>query len=388
MTRNIRLLYLHNFLTDFWPQWPFFIIYLNDITGSYTAAMSVMAVETLSSAFWDIPTGIFSDRLGRRSTMAIGSPCSALGIACYAFAKGLPMLYLGALLFGLGQCLFSGNTSALLYESLQMIGRENEFHHYRGKTGSMYQLALCSSGFLAMVLEPLGLRTIFMVAILPQVLGCAVSLFFQEPPRHTRTAHGWQVLVQACIKTWKNPHLMKLVIARAISYGGGESKFKFQTAYLNTLWPTWAMGLYRGLNHGLSFFAFRLSGKWIERFGSGRIFVFRDAYWFVSQIIGISLNDIATPLFYISGAIFFGPGEVASDHLMQQEFSNDERATMGSIASFASSIAFAFFALALGFVSDQWGVMAGVCVGLTFTVLALPINVHIFRKEIWPSSGQ
>lgn len=143
MLRNVRLLYIHNFLTDFAPQWPFLVIYFTNIAGSYTTAMCVVALEVLASALFDIPMGIFSDRAGRRLTMALGSLCSALGLTCYAWASEVNALYVGAILTGLSQCLFSGNNNALLFESLQSEGLEQQYHHYRGGAGSMFQLSLC-----------------------------------------------------------------------------------------------------------------------------------------------------------------------------------------------------------------------------------------------------
>ena len=381
MLRNVRLLYIHNFLCDFWPQWPFLVIYFGQICGSYTAAMSVMAVETLSAALFDIPTGIFSDRMGRRFTMAFGSVACAL--ACYAFAHGIGLLYVGGILWGLGQCLFSGNNNALLYESLQAAGLAGRYHHYRGSTGSMYQLALCLSAFFAMWLSRYGLQTIFMVAIVPQVLNIAVSLMFEEPKQHqAQRPKGLAILQRACIKTWKNPHLFLLVMAKGINYGAGESKFKFQSAFVNTLWPVWAVGLYRGINHAISFFGFRIAGRLIDRFGEPAIFITRDAYWFATQIIAVVINDILSPLLMVTGALLFGPGEVASDHLMQQEFTDDERATMGSISSFATSILFALCAVLIGSLSDHFGLRAGMAAGIALGVMSLPINLWIFRKEM------
>ena len=382
MLRNIRLLYIHNFLTDFCPQWPFLVIYFSDITGSYTNAMSVMALETLAAALFDIPTGIFSDRMGRRLTMASGSLCCALALVCYAWARGISMLCVGAVLTGLGQCLFSGNNNALLYESLQSEGLENKYHHYRGGSGSMFQLALSLSAFLSIWLSHFGLQTVFICAIAPQVIGIFVSLLFQEPRSRTQIRQkGFLIFKQACIKTWENPHLLGLVIARSISYGAGEAKFKFQSAFVNSLWPIWAVGLYRGMNHALSFVGFRMAGRLIERFGGAYVFVARDIYWFVTQMLALALNTFISPLMLLSGAFFFGPGEVASDHLMQKEFTNEERATMGSVASFITSMIFALIAVGIGIISDHFGVIIGLSVGVCVPFLAMPVNIWLFRKE-------
>lgn len=384
MLRNVRLLYVHNFLTDFLPQWPFLVIYYAGITGSYTTAMSVVALDIFSSALFDIPTGVFSDRLGRRLTMAIGSFSYMAGTFCYAFAADIRMLYAGAILWGLGRCLFSGNNNALLYESLQSEGLESDYHHYRGATGSMFQLALCSSALLSMWLSHYGLRTVFVTAIVPQVMAIAVSLMFKEPHQHqTAKPKGLAIFKQACIKTWKNPHLAKLVLARALNYGSDEAKYNFQTVFVGTLWPIWAIGFYRAIGHAGSFLGYRYAARLIERFGEPVLFITRDICWFMSAAIAVATNCVASPVILKLDSFLFGPGEVASDHLMQKEFTDDERATMGSISSFATSVVYGLAAIAIGLIADGVGTRAAILAGAAMAATSLPINVQLFlhRKK-------
>jgi MFS family permease len=381
MLRNIRLLYIHNFLSDFWPQWPYLIVYFPLITGSYVSAMSVLAAETLTAAIMDIPTGVFSDRLGRRLTMFIGSVSAALGIAIYASAYGLTALYVGAFFNGLSSCLFSGNNNAMLYETLKAEKMEDQFHHFRAGTGSMYQLALCLSALSAMFLSNYGLRFVFWVAVIPQVMASGVALFFEEPRIHIAdNRKSWAILKHAIANIYQNPKLLLLVLGKAICYGAGEAGFKFKGAFVNALWPTWAVGLYRALNHASSFIGFRLAGYAIDRFKSAYIFIARDIYWFFGNISAVVLNNIFSPFPLMVGAFFFGPGEVASDHLMHKEFTDEQRATMGSLSSSASSVIFSIAALTIGVVSDRYGINTGVVVCAFMQLTSLPVYLYLFRK--------
>lgn len=382
MLRNIRLLYIHNFLTDFLPQFPYQVIYIAAITGSYTVAMSVLSVETLASAFMDIPTGVLSDRLGRRLTMALASLSGAISAVCYASAHSQLTLYAGAFFNGLCQCLFSGNNNALIYESLKTNEMENRFPHYRAGAGSMYQLALALSAFSAIFLSHYGLRFIFWAGVVPQIIAVFVSLMFEEPRVHVAARQAnLAILGHACANLWSNPKLMLLMIAKSVGYGFGESKYKFQTAYMNLLWPVWGVGLYRGINHILGFIGFCLGGRIVERFKAAYIFVLRDIYWFLTQTAGLIMNNAITPFLFASAAAVYGAGEVANDHLMQIEFTDEQRATMGSLASFASSVMFAIAAIIIGAVSDRFGIMAGVAVGVFGSVLSLPVYVWLFRRD-------
>ena len=98
----------------------------------------------------------------------------------------------------------------------------------------------------------------------------------------------------------------------------------------------------------------------IDRFKKTMYLAVQQAYWLVSQTIGLILSNVISPLLFMSGSILFGPGIVARDYLLQREFTDEQRATMGSVASFAGSIVYAIVAFWIGIVADHFGLAAGV----------------------------
>lgn len=381
MIRNIRLLYIHNFLVDCRFQDVFRPIYFAQITGSYTLAMAVFSVQWITSALADIPTGILSDKMGRKFTIVLASVFSTMGITTTAFSVHSAGLFLGSIFFGLSECLFNGNNNALLYESLKSSGQEGRFPHYQGHANSMFQLALGLSAICASFLTDHGLRFLFILGIIPQALSIIVGLFFEEPRVHMASPQkSLRHLKDACAKIYGNTHLLLLVVAQALGYAD-EAKFQFQTIFVNTLWPTWALGIYRAMSNGLSFLGFWFSGRIIDRFKETYVLAIQQAYQLVSQTIGLTLSNVMSPLLFMSGSILFGPGIVARDHLLQKEFTDEQRATMGSIASFAGSIVYAFVAFCIGIVADHFGLVAGVGFGVAISAISLPLYVWLFRRD-------
>jgi MFS family permease len=339
-------------------------------------------VATITSALVDIPTGVLSDKMGRKFTLVLASVCSTVGIALWAFSTNSAGLFLGGVFCGLSECLFNGNNNALLYESLKSAGEESRFHHYLGRTGSMFQLALGLSAFCASFLTGHGLRLLFMLGIVPQALSIIIGLFFEEPRVHMPPSHkSFAHFKMACVKIYNNPHLLLLIIAQAVSHGADESKFQFQTALFNTLWPTWAIGIYRAMNHGLGFLGLWFSGRIIDRFREAYVLTVQQIYWLVSQTIGLILSNVTTPLLFLSGSVLYGPGVVAREHLLQKEFTDEQRATMGSVASFAGSVVFALVAFGIGVVSDHFSLAAGVGFGVFISMTSLPLYIWLFRKN-------
>ena len=262
--------------------------------------------------------------MGRKFTVVLASVCSTIGIATWAFSPSPPCrIFLGSVFCGLSECLYNGNNNALLYESLKSSGQEGRFHHYQGRTSSMLQLALGLSALCASVLTGHGLRFLFILGIIPQALSIIVGLFFEEPrARMAAPQKSLRHLKDACIKIYGNTHLLLLVIAQAIGRAD-EAKSQFQTIFVNTLWPIWAVGVYRAMNNGLGFFGFWFSGRMIDRFKETYVLAVQQAYWLVSQTIGLILSNVISPLLFMSGSILFGPGIVARDYLLQREFTDD-----------------------------------------------------------------
>ena len=119
--RNIKLLSWFNFFVNFEPHMPVAIIYFSHVTGSFALGMTVFSVAMLSSASFEIPTGIVSDLVGRKKTMLLGGIAGTLSILLYALASSFWLLALGAVFEGLMTALYSGNNNAFLHDTLPIV---------------------------------------------------------------------------------------------------------------------------------------------------------------------------------------------------------------------------------------------------------------------------
>jgi hypothetical protein len=61
-----------------------------------------------------------------------------------------------------------------------------------------------------------------------------------------------------------------------------------------------------------------------------------------------------------TGSLLYGAQNVANNSLLQKDFNNEQRATMGSIVSLGGSICFAVSAFVIGIVADKWGVVPAI----------------------------
>lgn len=99
--KNIRLLKIFNFLIGFSLFAPLAIIYFSNVSGSYTLGASIFGIFMLSSAIFELPTGIWSDRVGRKNTIILGSWARVVAFIFYAIGLSYWWLVIGAIFEGL-----------------------------------------------------------------------------------------------------------------------------------------------------------------------------------------------------------------------------------------------------------------------------------------------
>lgn len=353
--RNVKLLYWFNFFNDFRPYSAVAIIYFAQVTGSYTLALSVFSISHLASAIFEVPTGVLSDRVGRKLTIIFGSVASVFSLVFFAIGGSLSMLMIGAIFEGLAQSLFSGNNDAFLFDTLKEDGKEETFPHWVGRTSSMFQIALGISALIGGFVASWSLSFVMWISVVPQILMLVTALFFREPKVHSdKEKTNIFVHLKEALKRFKeDSQLRNLSLYSIIDYGIGEAQHQFLPAFYGSLWPLWAVGIAKMLSNAFAAVSFWFSGTLIKKFNSFRILIVSHFFNRVISIVAAAFPTPASPALITVTSLSFGSARVARGNLMQQRFSEHQRATMGSLNAFAGSIFFAIFAYILGTFADH-----------------------------------
>jgi predicted MFS family arabinose efflux permease len=101
--------------------------------------------------------------------------------------------------------------------------------------------------------------------------------------------------------------------------------------------------------------SFYFSGSVIKRFGEIRSLVYENIISRIIGVIALVFPTVLSPALLSVTSLMFGVTQVAKNSLMQKEFTNEQRATLGSINSLLASISFAIVSFILGFTADQIG---------------------------------
>ncbi len=380
--KNIRLLKIFNFLIGFSLFAPLAIIYFSRVSGSYTLGASVFGITMLASAIFEVPTGVWSDRVGRRGTIILGSWARVLAFIFYAVGLSYWWLVAGAILEGLSRAFYSGNNDAFLHDTLADDGVEGEYDEHLGKTSSSEHLAWAISSLIGGIIANFSLVYVMWLSVIPQLVMLYTSYFFIEPK--TRSKHDTNVYVhikEAVSLFIRNKKLRLLSIADAISFSTGEVSFQFRGSFFASIWPLWAIGALNTVAQFGASAGYYFSSRLLNLFGHEKLLFIRSIVGKISGLIAFGIPSVFSPLITIFPSILYGAGNVAKSSLMQKEFTSHQRATMSSLNSLLSSISFAIMSVLVGFFADQTTPRTAL---LILTIIAIPIvgiYWNIFRNR-------
>ncbi len=382
MERNIKLLGLFNFFTDFKFHSAVLVIYFARVTGSYALAMSLFSVVMVSSAIFEVPTGIFSDIIGRKKTIMLGAIAATLSAILYAAGYSYWPLLVGAILDGLSRAWYSGNNDALLYDSVTQSGNKESFAHHLGKTSSMFQLALMIGAVTGSIMAQWSFSLIMWLSVIPQIICLVISFSLQNPQRFTKgKANIFSHIRISALHLWNNKRLKLLSISDILGFGIGEASFSFSAAFIGTIWPIWAIGFSRMISYGGAFVSFWYSGRFIKKIGEYNILIFANIYTRIMNFIAYGYPTIISPVLMASSSIWYGANQVSRNSLMQKEYTQEQRATLASMSSFFGSMLFGIFAPIIGLVADAYG-PAKALIMVQFCMLSvLYINFRLKRMR-------
>lgn len=354
--RNVKILYTR----DFFAALRFFaaiqIIYFAHIAGSYALAMSVFSVATISQAFLEIPTGVFSDKVGRRITTIVATFSGFISVMFYAVGINYWFLLVGAVIEGMARALGSGNNDALVYDSLKELGREKEYSKFIGREGSIWQIGFGVAAFIGGFIATSSLALAMWLSVLTQLISFIATLFLREPTTISKSELNPYAHLKEAVRAFRsNKKLRLLLSASVLKESLSESAHQFAPSFINQLWPLWAIGIMSMATDFLSALGFYFSDKILRRLTLLKTLVSTFVIDRVINLVAYIFPTVFSPMLMGSTALTYGVSQVATNTLSQEEFTDHQRATMGSLSSIVMSLGFAVASVVVGYAADKIG---------------------------------
>lgn len=159
---EITKLSLMNFFLHLFFLSPVVVFFYQQRGLNYFQILALESVLALFIFLFEVPTGIFADKFGRKKSVIVGALLLTLEPIIFIFAENFIWFAIAFALAGIGITFHSGAIEALIYDHLKTKNKEDQMKKAMGTFGS--------ASLLAMVVAPVIGSYVAKDIIMPQFI--------------------------------------------------------------------------------------------------------------------------------------------------------------------------------------------------------------------------
>jgi MFS family permease len=341
-------------------------VYFATISGSFAVGMTVFAVMNLASSFFEVPTGVLSDAIGRKITLLLYYFSGTVALLVFYLAQSTTALIAGAIITGFAMAMRSGAVSAFVYENLDQLGRKAEYAKTEGKRRALGRYALVAAGVVGTaIIFVADIRSAILLTLVASTAALLLGLLLKDIKKYEpRKANIYADLALAWKGFMGDSALRDLSVGLMIARGAGNVEYRLRSLFFAVIMPEWLVNLLGMLNNLFSGVAMQRAHWVTKKFGILASLVHLDMFNKFLVSILVLINTVSSGiLMSFTTSVGFGVREVAAEDLLQSRYSKDQRATMGSLVGLGGSLIYGVAAIAVGLLADS--------IGLLYTLLIM-----------------
>ncbi len=354
--RNIPLLYLIKVCKWFMLYMPVIKIFYEENGFNNYELFLLHGIYSVVIALLEIPSGYIADQWGKKRALVLGLGLGVVGFASYSVSFGFWGFLLAELSLGIGQAFISGTDSALLYDSLQMKKRSDQYLKHESRITGVGNFSEGIAGITVTLLAFEYMRPYFYWQTILTLIGLVVSFFLIEP----KISHKTGIEKSSILKILKISFFQKKILGKYLVFSSIIAFSSVLMAWFSLIFLYEAgisdakMGVYWTVLNVVVALGSFMAHKTYQYLGK------RNALIFILLFMSVSYGVIAQ-FINMTGilllVIFYWARGVAHPILKERinyYASSDKRATVLSIRSFGSRIMFFTIGPLLGWVSDKY----------------------------------
>lgn len=216
---------------------PIVVLFLLQKGISLTQIMILQSINAVSIVLLEVPTGAIADLVGRKFSLMLSSIMLVAGLAMYVLTHHFYAFVMAEIMFGFGLSFKSGADSALLYDTLKALKREDAYASIQGKA-QFYAFLLQSLGSIMIgYLYTVDANLPYIVSIVLISISGVATLFFTEVHKHQvkERPHYLRHIKSSAI-TVKNQHQIRAIMLYSIFiYGIWRIGFWYFQPYMKAV---------------------------------------------------------------------------------------------------------------------------------------------------------
>ena len=376
---NINKMYLLKAVKWFMILMPIIVLFFEKHGLSLTQIMILQATYSFTVALFEIPSGFFADIYGRRLSLFFGSILTFLGYLIFSFYSGFNEFFIAEIFLGIGGSLISGADSALIYDTLLELKKDEDYTKIEGKNygiGNVSEgLAGVLGGFLAVSsLElPVYIQTFVLFFSIP------LSYSLVEPKSSYKLAKSFKSILLVVKETFFQKNRLKWYILYSSAMGIGTLSIAWfvqpflmeidtPLIYYGIIWAS--LNIITGITSYYSYI-----------FDKGKVLIYISLSMLISFILlgfNISIYGFIFIVF-----IYLMRGIITPNlrNLININSTSERRATVLSLRSFVIRISFALIAPILGYITDVYEIsyvfyFLGLLVGISSLLAVYKLKIN------------
>lgn len=387
LENNITKCYLQRILGWSFLYIPTFILYLEHHGLSLREVLILKSLLCVFNLILEVPSGYFADLFGRRFSLILGSCFLFVAMGVYLLGTSFSDFVIAEALIAIGWSFISGADSALLYDSLIALGREDQYHKIESRMTASSSFSEALGGLIAGILSALSLSYPYFAQIFLYTLLIGISFSLTEPPRRKiiEKKDRLNAFIGALrFAAYQNKQVQWIIIFNAINGSATFAIVWLSQGFMNHIdMPVFYFGFVWMVLHfwlgGVSYFSHSLTQK-VGRKTSfmGLALLVPISYWLLAYLIspwGLSLFLV---LYFVRGVRV----PLIKDEL-NERIESDIRATIISISRLGTSFLFAILSPVLAWITSNYGIQAALySTGWIYLLLGLIAALGLRRNEV------
>jgi MFS family permease len=224
--RNLRIFKTIGFLKGLYFYIPIFTFFLLADHVSLSAIVISQVFYSLFTFIGEVPTGIFADRFGQKTSIILGYVIEAIGIALVVVFPTTIGLYVAYSMRGFAGSFLSGSEEALIFESVKHSGTNNYqkmYGHFLSNEQIGFIISTALAGF---AYQYWGAQSFIPLIIFTSIciLGAGIaSLFLKDYTAKVPEAEGtgmFAILKESLSLIRRNDTIFTLMIVGVLTIAG------------------------------------------------------------------------------------------------------------------------------------------------------------------------
>ncbi len=206
MHRNLRLYPVYQMARNGYFWLPVFFLYFSSLFPA-ARVLQLEAIYFFAVVVLEVPSGYFSDRVGRRLTLLIAALASVAAGTIFATTSSFAAFAFGQCLLAVAMSFNSGTDSALLYDSLDALERGDEIGAVEARAQTWELASMATAAVVGGAAAGWDLRLAYVFSAVSGGVAFMCAWRFIEPPRSGLTARAPFGQARAVLSRLRDPLL-------------------------------------------------------------------------------------------------------------------------------------------------------------------------------------